>query len=478
MNNQLSKEEKIQLNKILQNIFKKIINFDNKTNRLISNDKKLINNIYSDYHNLIIENIKKSNNITYILHILSKEIFFTELIQNKIKLFNLLPEFFSPFINNLYDNLNITLCYPYLSRILTVIQNNLSLNIQPNIISDIFSKIISIIFKTEYENKIKKEYFEIFQGFCYYNMKQNEYKNQIVGVLCLKELIVKTNYYIQNKKYIKNIYEKIILFIDNNNFEPKSILVELLEHFVNKCQQYYKPYINVTFYKLLNNLETDDINLKRKIIDVLGIIILMFPYEFRNIKDSMDNFLILLSKDKDEYIKYKSNKILYEFENIFNLNKKIENNVYNDNYYSTFSSFRSNIFGANKTKRNYSKNNIIKNDSLFSKSTRYSTSKKYIRDSNYYLLDSYKKDNNKYFNISNKNRKNSAKTLNINYYRDHYKMMKENYFDNNKFSQKTIDINQKSLIYNLNKLKKDITNMSHSLNNRVNQIENKIYQKI
>ena len=206
MNNQLSKEEKIQLNKILQNIFKKIINFDNKTNRLISNDKKLNNNIYSDYHNLIIENIKKSNNITYILHILSKEIFFTELIQNKIKLFNLLPEFFSPFINNLYDNLNITLCYPYLSRILTVIQNNLSLNIQPNIISDIFSKIIYIIFKNEYENKIKKEYFEIFQGFCYYNMKQNEYKNQIVGVLCLKELIVKTNYYIQNKKYIKNIY--------------------------------------------------------------------------------------------------------------------------------------------------------------------------------------------------------------------------------------------------------------------------------
>ena len=191
-----------------------------------------------------------------------------------------------------------------------MIQNYLLINIQPKIICIIFGKIIIIIFKNEYEYKKNKKNYEICQGICFYNMKQNEYKNQIYGVLCLNEMIVNTNYYMENNKRIKNIYEKIILFIDNNNFEPKEYLIKLLGNFITKCQQYYKPYVNITFYKLLNYTETNNIILKQKIIDVFGLIITIFPYEFKSINNSLINFLTILSKDKDEYIKNKSIQIL------------------------------------------------------------------------------------------------------------------------------------------------------------------------
>ena len=162
MKNQSCIGFKIEINTILQNIFNNIINNSYHSCRDISSEEKFSNSLYSDYYKLIVKNIQNPNNITYILHALSKEIFFTKAIQDKIKLFNLISEFFSPFKDNINQELNISLTYPYLSRILTVIQNNLLLNIQPKIISNIFGKIISNIFGNEYEiNKIKKEYYEI-----------------------------------------------------------------------------------------------------------------------------------------------------------------------------------------------------------------------------------------------------------------------------------------------------------------------------
>ena len=425
MNNKLSKEEKFNLTNKLINIFAKITNTNIQSYRPLYFETRQNKNMYSDYHNLIKENIGNSNHITYILYILSKEIFSTELNQNKIKLLNLLPEFYSPFLYNI--NSNISQTYPNLSRILTVIQNNLLLNIEPKTISEIFSKIILILFKNEYDNKKMKKLFEICQGFCFYNMKQNEYKNQICGVLCLKEIIININYYMENDKCIKNIYEKIILFIDNNNFEPKEYLIELLGKFINKTQQYYKPYINITFYKLLNYIETENIVLKQKIIDVLGIIISIFPYEFRNINESLINFLVLLSKDKDEYIKNKSNQILNELKGVYDLKTNSTNTLY-DMKYSTLSSFRKNSALFNKSMRNsWFKNK--KNDSTFSKSTRctsykrYMKVKKYISNDCYYTIKKNALGNNNKESNNNSNCK--AKTLNLNQYRNHYKLMKE-----------------------------------------------------
>ena len=119
MKAQLFKDDKIQLNIKLQNILNNIIipltNTTYQPYQASSYESRVSKSIYTDYHELIKENIKESNNITFILHSISKEIFFAELIQDKIKLLNLLPEFFSPFLNN--QNLNISISYPYLSRI-------------------------------------------------------------------------------------------------------------------------------------------------------------------------------------------------------------------------------------------------------------------------------------------------------------------------------------------------------------------------
>ena len=471
MKNQISQEIKNQLNNKLNNIFKNIINKTNNNiyQQLIYESKKN-KNIYSDFQELIKDNIQNSNNITYILHTLSKEMFIIESIEDKIKLFNLLPEFYSPFRDTF--NENISLLYSYLSRILTVIQNNLLLNIQPIIISEIFKKIILIIFKNDIEYKNIKKYYEICQGFCFYNMKQNEYKNQICGVFCLKELILNTNYYVKNNKCIKNIYEKIILFLDNNNFEPKEILIELLGYFINKCQQYYKQFVNITFYKLLNYIETNNINLKQKIIDVLGIIILTFPYEFQNINESLIKFLTILSKDKDNYIKNKANQILYEFKNVFNLNTNSNNTIYDMNY-TTLTSFRKNSSIFNKMWRDSWSNNL-KNDSFLSKSTKHNSTRQYIKSYNNNLNNQkniiVKNEHNK------KNRKNSARALNINDYRNNYKMMKENNNNNsNSNFYKTLRGDQKSLMVNFNKLKNDINNISSSLNKHIDKIESKVY---
>ena len=482
MANSFLKDDKYILNIKLHNIFNSIINAStNYPYYQSSYESRKNKTIYSNYHSTIKDNIKNPNNITYILHSLSKEILFAELVQDKIKLLNLLPEFYFPFLSKSNKNadINITLVYPYLSRILTVIQNNLSLNIQPKIISEIFGKIVIIIFKNENELKKKIKNYEICQGFCFYNMKQNEYKNQICGVLCLKELITNTNYYIGKNKHIKNIFEKIILFFDNNNFEPKEYLIELLGNFITKCQQYYKPYINITVYKLLNYIESNCIALKRKIINILGLIITTFPYEFRCINNSLINFLTILSKDKDEYIKNKANQILNEFINTFNINLNTNSTatIYDKNY-TTLTSFRKNSSFFNKDMKNSIISYNVKNEATISKSTRYASSSKYIRDTIKIISDYNNKNMASNKNSNKKNRKNSARFFNINYYRNHYKMMKENYKNNNeKNCPKTFEGNQKSLIFNLNRLKNDINNMSSSLNNHVVKIENKVLFK-
>jgi hypothetical protein len=285
----------------------------------------------------------------------------------------------------------------------------------------------------------------------------------------------------ENNKYIKNIYEKIILFIDNNNFEPKEYLVDLLGKFINKTQQYYKPYINITFYKLLNYIETDNTCLKQKIIDVIGIIISIFPYEFRSINESLINFLSLLSKDKDEYIKNKSSQILYELKMINNFKTQSATTLY-DMKYSTLSSFRKNSAIFNKSMRNSWFQNK-KTDSTFSKSTRCTPSRKNIKvknlssnNCNYICI--CQSDALIHYHNNYKNNKNNcsckAKTLNLNHYRNHYKLMKEKKNNNNfNYNPNSIDDNQNSLLFNLNKLKKDLNNMSSVINNHVNQMENK-----
>ena len=227
MTNKILPEVKINIDEKLKSLF---IHLINKEPNSISNSD------YNQYHDLIEENIENSQNITYIIYSISKEIVSLEQIEDKIKILYLLNEFYVP-LNKINTNskdfhrIFHTYC-EYISRILTVIQKNIVSNIPCEKICEIFGKIINCLFEKNLigEKELKRgiKTFEILQGFCYYNMRQSSYSNQLTGVLCFKEFISNTDYYISNKRFIKNINEKIILFLDNNNFEPKRILYEIL----------------------------------------------------------------------------------------------------------------------------------------------------------------------------------------------------------------------------------------------------------
>ena len=397
MTNKILPEVKINIDEKLKSLF---IHLINKEPNSISNSD------YNQYHDLIEENIENSQNITYIIYSISKEIVSLEQIEDKIKILYLLNEFYVP-LNKINTNskdfhrIFHTYC-EYISRILTVIQKNIVSNIPCEKICEIFGKIINCLFEKNLigEKELKRgiKTFEILQGFCYYNMRQSSYSNQLTGVLCFKEFISNTDYYISNKRFIKNINEKIILFLDNNNFEPKRILYEILSTFIKKCEKLFEPYIKITLYKILNYIEVNDVDLKRKVIDVFILIITDFPYEFQNISNSIINYLNLIIKNNnDSYITNKCQEAISFYNNF--------------NFYQTFDNFKKSEQGKNlfqTSKSSFYKTNNKKNDSSTSKSTKYTTSRKYIKDSENKLNDFNElhkqlwKRNNNIFSYSSK----------------------------------------------------------------------------
>ena len=291
-------------------------------------------------------------------------------------------------------------------------------------------------------------------------MKQSSYNNQIIGVLCFKELISNTDYYIINKKFIKNINEKIILFLDNTNFEPKIILYEILSTFIKKCEKLFEPFINITLYKILNYIEDNDFEIKRKVIDVFILIISDFPYEFQNISNSIINYLNLIVKNNnDSYITNKCQEAISFYNNF--------------NFYQTFNNFKKSEQGKNlfqTSKSSFYKTNNKKNDSLTSKSTKYTTSRKYIKDSEKKLNDY----NELHKNLWKRNKNNFS-------YSSKFNIWKSNYNFSRAFSTNFIK-SYKNKIFGLNTLEENQNNFQiyfaySSLNKSAKRFRNNIRLK-
>ena len=106
-------------------------------------------------------------------------------------------------------------------------------------------------------------------------------------------------------------------------------------------------------------------------IDVLYMVLLDFSYEFISISNSIINYLkLLIQKNNDIYIINKCQNVLSFYNNLnfystyYNYNNSIDNNF--------------NLLKINKS--SFSKTTIKKNDSLVSKSTKYTSSKKHIKN--------------------------------------------------------------------------------------------------
>ncbi len=313
----------------------KTIKEKNNTNNIENHE----NIIYLQFYNLITENIQYQKNITFIFHTISRAIATSEKEEEKESLLKLLPEFFLPFKND------ISKTFPFISRILTTIQSNIHSKINPEYISKIFKDILQFLFNIDDNNiepSVNKQNYEICQGFCIYNMKQNDELCQICGVLCLKQLIITLNFYLKNTKYMKYLWEKLILFIENDNFGCKLILLQCFNELIQKCKEKFRQYANITMYKVLDYLQDTESESRKEALNILYLLILNCPKDISALKHQLIDFISVLQEENDEFIQERCNQIL----NLLNENEKLNEN--------------SKILSSDG-KRNESENNIIKN---------------------------------------------------------------------------------------------------------------------
>ena len=168
------------------------------------------------------------------------------------------------------------------------------------------------MFNENYEIDINqnKQNYEICQGFCIYNMKQNDDLCQICGVLCLKELIINLNFYLNNSKYMKYLWEKLILFIENDNFSFKINLLQCFKELINKSKEKFKQYANITMYKILDYLQDSNIDFRKEALNILYLLILYCPKDISSLKNQLIDFISVLQEENDEFIQNKCNQIL------------------------------------------------------------------------------------------------------------------------------------------------------------------------
>ena len=317
----MNSENKLSIKSSVETIIKNIRNSINDV--VIQNNQIEINQeVLLDYYSLITTNISDQTIIIYILHLISREINKSSSILEKKFLLSLLPEFFIPFFTT-----DISLTYPYLSRILTTIQSNMQVGIAPVYIGEIFKKIIFYLFNDEEgknKNEINKDLFEICQGFCLYNMKLMDINNQLVGIICLNILLTEIDYSFLNKNnFASFIWEKISMFLDSQ-FMPKDNLLKYLYDFISKFKMPFKPYVDMAIYKILEYLDNNEPNIRKASLNVLGLLISFYPYEIEPIKNSIIKLLTILHKDKDDNIRNKSiyiyNKIKKQYNSSHSIN--------------------------------------------------------------------------------------------------------------------------------------------------------------
>ena len=327
----MNSENKMLIKSKLDNIIKNIRNNSNEL-YLKNNQIELSHHILLDYYNLITNNIYDKNITIYILHLISREINNSVSLLEKQLLLSLVPEFFIPFFTT-----DITLTYPYLSRLLTTIQSNIVSEITPIYIGEIFKKIIFYLFNDEegqIKHPINKDLFEICQGFCFYNMKLNTNNNQLVGIICLNILLTDIDYSFLNKyNFACYIWEKISFYLDSQLFYQKYYLLKYLYDFISKFSMPFKPFLNIAIYKILEFLDNNDSNIRKASLNIIGLLISFYPNEIKPIKNSIIKLLIILNNDKDDNIRNKSiyiyNKIRKQYSSCsINPTKRNKYNLY------------------------------------------------------------------------------------------------------------------------------------------------------
>lgn len=139
--------------------------------------------------------------------------------------------------------------------------------------------------------------YELFQGFCIYNMKQDSKANQICGSLCLTALI-ETCPNVLQPQYLKYLWENIVLFIDLPNYQAKSELLNSLISLIFAAENLFKPFATVTLYKILDYLTDNDWFRRKLALNVVYTLVIYCQEEIVSLKGHIIEFLKVLKSDK------------------------------------------------------------------------------------------------------------------------------------------------------------------------------------
>ena len=323
-----------------------------------------------------------------------------------------------------------TIYFQYLSSVLSIIQNIIvdKNNTVFGSIANTYAEIVQNLMPTDINYALEdldmeeRKGYEILQGFCIYNMKQEEKANRIVGSLCLTKLVENCPVVLQ-EKYMKFIWENIISFIEMKNYTAKYELLNCLISLILGAENLFIPYANTTLYKVLDFLSEDDSNKKKLALNVIYTLIFYCKEEIIPLKDHITNFLRVLKTDKVKEIREVCLLILQilnenepkkkEIEKsigaiINNKNKgKKENgeigNKQNNNNSNNKSKNKSRPKTGNKMKKN---NKFFENNKKFEKNP--------FKDNSFENTNYNKKPNNNINNTnSNNNNNNQAEENNI-----------------------------------------------------------------
>ena len=198
-----------------------------------------------------------------------------------------------------------TIYFQYLSLVLSIIQNIISdkNNSIFGLIANTFAEIVQNIMPTDINYALEeidieeRKAYETLQGFCLYNMKQEEKVNRIVGSLCLTKLVENCPVVLQ-EKYMKLIWENIIHLIEMKNYTAKYELLNCLISLILGAENLFMPFANTTLYKVLDFLSEEDSNKRKLALNVIYTLIFYCKEEILPLKDHIVNFLKVLKTDK------------------------------------------------------------------------------------------------------------------------------------------------------------------------------------
>ena len=425
-------------------------------------------NVYYNFYELIKNNISIPNNVNAILKVLANEIKNkANTMVIKMELMKLLPRFFIPFAKN------ISITFQYISCILIILENSINIFTQ-TFLSEIFKQIITLIIKpqcTLTEQQLTQNY-EIFQGYCIHNMKKNNKSKQLFGINCLCILIEHLDYFVLYDKYVKYIWEQLIMFLEQINFIYKKHLLFCLKYLIMKCGgERFKTYANDTLYKLLELFKGNYNDILYEMLLIIELIVCNCKCESKSLCEELVYYIKQIQKEEDEKIQNVIKNILSSItdndihlqwkEVIGKSNKKKDHKQIRVN--SVFKRTKNEMFFKQAKDNQHlvlvSKRNINSDQT---------TNEKLIQDNIVHTKDEYDDEFQKYeITITDNNANNKEEQFN-NINKSIIFLIKQ---------IKTLSHKQLILIDSLNKMQKDFHKNKALLTNRVAKLETLITHK-